>query len=1176
MTKLHQNSLRGLAVSASVLALVSAAPAWAQAADEIECPVGQEEVRGECVIQSDSPDGVSNTNPTAQDVVDVTDTGALGGQTPGAIVVTGSRIKRDTYSSISPLQVLTSDTENEAGLFDPSQILQRSESASGQQIDATFQGFVLDNGPGSQTLNLRGLGADRTLLLLNGRRLAPSGVEGAPSSPSINLLPGSLVDRYDLLLDGASSIYGSDAVAGVGNVILRKDFDGLELFARGEVNPMGAGEDYTVSAAYGLNFDRGFVGLGAEFDRRDTIRLRDRDFFAGCDTEYEITDGGEIRTINVRNDALIRSETGGAIGTRPDPCKQFVGAAAMIVPGLYDSVLFFQGPNSPFGVPGGNTGIPNFSVRSDAFGDYIDANGDGIVDVDYADYNVAGRNPGQTFQSGQDLYNVMAYGEYTFPGAGNITPFFEANFSRAEIKSDNNGAGNIAVYAPANNQFNPCNFTSNPNGVDCAARDNQFLGIVGAPFALPTGRNLPARSFFSIRGDRDNVEVTQEQYRGVLGVKGDLSFIAPSWTFEVAGIYSRSEGRSVRFGVREDKLAFALGVDPTADFNGDGVFDRDGDGIADDYSGTISNPPTTGGACNAAGLRNPGAAAPDLLQGCVPVNIFAASVYGLPFGDFASQAERDYVFSPKIFDTVYEQKVISAFITGDLFTLPAGPVGAVFGVEYRHDKIDSQPDFVTANGLFVQFASDAGTTGDKATKEAFAEIDIPLEANRRLVRELNLNLSGRVTDDEFYGTNYTYAIKGGWRPFDPLLLKFSYGTSFRAPNLRENFLGGQTGFAQIVDPCAVPPEAYDALGSGYNAANDSREATTLENCRREGRDPTQVGISPQGTNSTQLASPEVLTGGSLDIDPETSRSITAGFAFEETFGDGFDVALGLNYYDIKLKDSIIEPSSQFIVNDCFTRQDGTRSPFCDRIGFDTDAGNTRLLISNIDSGFINLNEESVRGLDINANFGKDVSVFGKLIDFGVNLRANHLIERSSLFIGDNGEPSVNEDAGEFSFPKWTGRSTFTADIDKFRFTYSIRYTGPVEQQADGIDPLADAFGYGPDGEVVDTNGDGQPDFFGNTCLGGGSRDANGNPDGIVPGDGVYCRDVGFADEQFLHSASIRYRTDRWTLLVGVDNLFNTAPPLVDGNEVFSIANSALGSGYDYDGREFFASVEFEF
>jgi iron complex outermembrane recepter protein len=145
----------------------------------------------------------------------------------GGIVVTGSRLKQNTYSSISPLQVIKNEDAEDAGQFDAASILQKSEAASGQQIDATFNGFVLDNGPGSQTLNLRGLGADRTLILINGRRMAPAGVEGAPTNPSINLIPSSLVDRYDLLLDGASSIYGSDAIAGVVNVQLRKNFSVL-------------------------------------------------------------------------------------------------------------------------------------------------------------------------------------------------------------------------------------------------------------------------------------------------------------------------------------------------------------------------------------------------------------------------------------------------------------------------------------------------------------------------------------------------------------------------------------------------------------------------------------------------------------------------------------------------------------------------------------------------------------------------------------------------------------------------------------------------------------------------------------------------------------------------------------------------------------------------------------
>ena len=1142
MKKFQENALKGLACSVSAMALVISAPVMAQDAD---------------------PEG----NDEDEEQVDTTDDG--GTSQDADIVVTGSRIKRDTYSSVSPLQVLTTEASQEAGLFDPSQILQRSESASGQQIDATFQGFVLDNGPGSQTLNLRGLGAGRTLLLVNGRRLAPAGVEGAPSNPSINLLPGSLIERYDLLLDGASSVYGSDAVAGVGNIVLRKDFDGLELFARGEINPAGAGEDYTISASYGINLDRGFIGIGAEYDYRDAVTLGDRDFFSGCDTHYEVDQNGNILTSDIASDAILREQTGGAIGLIPDDCKRFVGTGAILVPGTRGFSFFFQGPNGP-GVPGGNTPIPNFSDTQDAFGNVLDADGNGIRDVDFRDYNISGLNPGQTFLSEQKLINVMAYGEYTLAGDANITPYFEANYSRAEIFSNNTGVPNIAIFAPADNPFNPCNFTTNPNGVDCADADNVLNGLVpGSPFfgfALPTGNNLAARAFFTIEGDRNNVDVTQEQYRGVLGVKGDLPFLSPSWTFDASFVYSRSEGSSVRRGVREDRMALALGYDPT-------ITDSTGDGIPDGFNGASSATPTlAGGPCDASSLalaQQPNLTAAqqaylaDLTTGCVPVNIFAESVInGRPFGNFASQAERDYVFGEKLFDTTYEQIVANAFITGNLFDLPAGPVGAVFGFEWRKDKIDSQPDFVTANGLLIQQNSDQGAQGDKWIREAFGEIDIPLEAGKPWVEELNVNLAGRVTDEEFYGTNFTYSLAAGWRPIAPLQFKFTYGTSFRAPNLRENFLAGQTGFLTLFDPCAVPDNAFNSLAGGYDASLDQRDPTILAACIREGRDPTQVGIDALGTNTDQTNGVEITTGGSLDINPETSRSMTAGFAFEETFGDGYDVSLGFNYYDIKIEGAIAEPSSQFIINDCYTRQDGSRSPFCDRIAIDP-AGNDRLLITDVNSGFINLNQESVRGMDINATFGKEVNLFGRNVDLGLNIRANHLIERSSLFIDDNGNPSFDEDAGEFSLPKWTGRATFTADIDNVRFTWQTRYTGAVEQDPDGIDPLSDAFGNGPDGNPTG--------FIGDTCTGGGSAN------GAVAGDGVFCRDVGFADEQFLHTASIRYRmADRFTVIVGVDNIFDTAPPKVDGNEVFSIANTAIGAGYDYDGREFFASVNVEF
>lgn len=1123
MKKFHSNSMKALAFSASAIAFVMAGPVSAQD----EGGDGQEEDDEQVDVSQDGQDSSSGDD--------------------GGITVTGSRIKRDTYTSISPLQVINTEQSREVGLFDPSQILQRSESASGQQIDATFNGFVLDNGPGSATINLRGLGADRTLLLLNGRRLAPAGVEGAPTNPSINLLPGSLIDRYEIVTDGASSVYGSDAVAGVVNVILQKDFDGLELFGRGEINPQGAGEDFTVSASWGTNTDRAFIGVGVEYDYRDAIRLRDRDFFEGCTTNYELTNTGEIRTLGIAVDARSLRDSNGAIGVVPDDCRQFVGTGALVIRNSFAGAIFRQ--------PGaGNYGLPGFSETRNAFGNVVDSDGDGVRDVDFSFNNLDGRNPDQVFLSEQKLLNAMAYGEYVFPGEANLTAFFEANYSRAEVGADFTGNSQLSPAAPANNQFNPCNPIA-ANGVSCGATDDAFNGLppgfTDGFFGVAPGSAREVRSFFSIRGDRDNFEVVQEQYRGVLGVKGDLPFISPSWTFELSGTFTRSEGRSSRVGVRSDRLALALGYDPTVD---GGVELR-----------AFGNTPLPGGACDTANLSNPANAQPDLTAGCVPVNIFADSVFGVPFGSFETAAETEYLLDSRDFDTTYEQLLLSAFATGDLFDLQGGPVSAVVGVEWREDSINSLPDAVASEGLLFGFFSDQGAVGSKHLLEAFGELSLPLVAAKPWVEELFVDVAGRVTEEEFYGTNFTYSIKGGWRPVQPLLFRFTYGTSFRAPNLRENFLLGQTGFLFRTDPCAVPDDAFQPLNGGYQAGLDERDPAILANCIREGRDPTRVGVAPNGGDTDQSQSVEIRSGGSLDIDPETSRSVTAGFSYEETVGDGLDVALGFTYFDIKLKDSIVEPNSQFIINDCFLRTDGTRSPFCDRITYDTDAANTRLLVSELDSGFINLNSESVRGMDFNVNLGHEFQAFGSIVDLGLNVRANHLIERSTTFIDELGNASFDEDVGEFGFPKWTGTATFTADIDDFRFTWQTRYQGRVEQQTEDIDPLSDAFGNGPDGAATG--------FFGDTCTGGGSANA------VVAGDGVFCRDIGFAEEQFFHAASIRWDTPSYTLTLGVDNIFNTAPPLVDPNEfpgVAIIANNPIGNGYDYDGREFFGAVTVRF
>ena len=1147
-----------LAAGASAVALTAGA-AWAQ--DDDNRPSGVVANDDVELIEEDDEDEVS---------------------TDDEIVVTGSRIKRSTFNSISPLQVITAEDSLDVGLIDPATILQQSEAAAGQQIDSSFQGFVLDNGPGSETLNLRGLGASRTLILINGRRMAPAGVEGAPTQPSINLLPGSLVERYDLLLDGASSIYGSDAVAGVGNVVLKKDFDGLELFASGDYAQAGAGNDYTLSAAWGANNDRGFFGVGVEYRYVDEVKYRDRDFLSGCNTHYEITEDGDIRTADA-SFYVTEENTNGLVSLPSSPCKSQGIAGRFIERGspAFGSTYLATG-NTAVSYPGlGYSESTTFSVP-------VDADGDGFQDVYFPFFSINGNDTEQSLLAEQKQWSLMSYGEYTFEGEMNVTPFFEALYFNRDVASDS-GAAQLFPYTRADSPFNPCNPAA-PGGVDCGLAEDALLtnpnylaafqayyanprfnesgGLIGGDdncFGVPLAFCTPAtfgllngpvgaiqtQPVVSVAGDRDNVDVTLEQLRGTAGVRADLPFLnvgtLSDWSAEASLTYSRGEGTSSRRGIRDDRLALALGYDPTIDDDNNGITDD----VATNDPGTLVE--LAGGACDTSSVANPNLLTPEVTNGCVPVNLFAPSLFVGVQGDFATQAERDYLFDSRDFDTVYEQTLFNAYVAGTVAELPAGALAASLGVEYRVDSIDSQPDDIAANGLFFGFFSDLGAEGEKWTREAFGEVEVPLLGGKPLAREVTVNASARWTEDEFYGSAWTYSVKGGWRPVDSLLLKASYGTSFRAPNLRENFIRGQSGFTTVFDPCAVPDAAIIAQPGGGGILNpqlDTRNPNVIQRCIDEGRDPFAIGFDQVGGQSFQFSNIEISTGGTDDIGPETSESFTAGFAFEQPFFDSFDLNLNLNFYDIVIEDSIIEPSGQFLINQCFNPE-GLDSPFCDRLIFSDLSSPDRGLVTFINASFVNQAQETVSGLDYNARFAKDFELFDEPMTLRINLRANQLKERSEKFIGDDGSVQADRDEGQFGFAEWTGFMQSSLDVGDYQFTWASRYIGEVGPDVDAVNEFSDVFGSPNNG------------FFGDTC---------GGP---LVGD-VLCRDVDSADAYTIHSASVRYSGDTMVIRAGVQNVFDTAPPKIDTAQVFGISNTPIGAGYDLNGRQFFVSVSKDF
>lgn len=197
------------------------------------------------------------------------------------VTVTGSLIRRLEYDSISPVQVITADTSIDLGQVETAEFLQQSNVAAGStQINNQFSGFVIEGGSGVQTVSLRGLGPQRTLVLLNGRRPGPAGVRGQVGAFDLNVIPQSILQRVELLKDGASSTYGSDAVAGVVNLITRRDLDEPTISFTTRVPFDGGGESYSLSGSTGWAFDRGNATISAEFYESKPLTSGDRDYFS--------------------------------------------------------------------------------------------------------------------------------------------------------------------------------------------------------------------------------------------------------------------------------------------------------------------------------------------------------------------------------------------------------------------------------------------------------------------------------------------------------------------------------------------------------------------------------------------------------------------------------------------------------------------------------------------------------------------------------------------------------------------------------------------------------------------------------------------------------------------------------------------------------------------------------
>lgn len=657
-----------------------------------------------------------------------------------AMTVTGSRIARDTFNSVSPVQVINRDETTVAGFNSTAAVLQGNAVTGGsEQINNAFGGYVTDGGPGANTLSLRGLGPTRTLMLLNGRRVAPAGSRGAVGSADLNVLPNIMVDRIEVLKDGASSIYGSDAVAGVVNIVTRDRFDGAEVEFQHNATEHGGGEETRWGAMVGTVRDNWRLSGSFEVYRREEIQMGQRGWASDCPVPLYGRDpatgryGAEDYIDPITGEPKCWGLDAGGVTINTLGTAYFLGRPGLGNLGYYGTYEPGMLDQLPPGFDYFNRWRPNAAVTDGDLPGYegVDINGRTTFDERMKRESLISPTTNVTgfLQGGIDL-NSMGSAEAYFELLAHQRKSRQTGYLQHTVDY---GVGSPLLgelsWLPA---FAAAPADGSTNGVNLAAR--AFTG-------------------WGLYNNWQQVDFT----RATAGLRGDLG---TSWNYDGYVSYARSDADYFTENRLTNRVARSFDVIP------------DGAG---------------GFLCR------------DTTDGCVAAPVLSGDVVAgnLP------QAYRDYIMQVTHGNTEYTESTVNFGVNGPLFDMPrGGTVAAAFGVEYRRSEIDDTPDPNSISGNLYGFTSSTPTRGKDAVKEAYAEIELPVLSGLTGVQELTFNMSGRYTDYDSYGSDRTWKLGMLYTPVSWLSLRASRGTSFRAPALFEQFLGATSGFtASSGDPC---------------------------------------------------------------------------------------------------------------------------------------------------------------------------------------------------------------------------------------------------------------------------------------------------------------------------------------------------------------------------------------
>ncbi len=710
------------------------------------------------------------------------------------VVVTGSRITRFEGDYVAPVLSLGADRIQQSGNVN----LEDFVSEVGALVGSSGSYDTQREGGGAQAgvnaLNMRNLGNNRTLTLVNGRRHVSAIATGEPLV-HINTIPIALIERVDVLTGGASAVYGADAVSGAVNFVLKDDFEGFAVRTQGGMSDEGDAEDFFASFTFGTNFaeDRGNVTASYEYRNQERLETQDRDFGI-TERQYLQNNPAEYRQTddpNVPDRILTPPGARTFTYTAPDGRYDILGFDPATGEELtYPSPIALNAEGTPF-----DTGIP-ISGFAQLYGDGTPTAyfSDSLIpELETHSFNVIGR------------YDLNDY----------ATAFGKFKFVRSDAVNPRSSSYTTVLELSLDNPFIPDAF-------------NDVLATIQDPSI-----NL-ARDDLEMRSLNDN---NRDTTRIVVGLGGDLT----DWlSYEASANYGIAEVTARLTNQRlEDRYFASLDavIDPAT---GQPACRSNLDPSAVPPNDSVVSPWNPGVWGDPANMTfTPGAG-----SGCVPFNPFVdGTQYYFAPGKInpadpngAAQAFITNAGVPLVNDGEAEQIVYNAFVAGDStgigFELPGGAIDFVLGGEYREEKVKDTPDPLRSNpnGLTpLDFVRPSSSSYD--VSELFTEVSAPVFQDLGpLLQGLRLDGAYRYSDWSTIGQTTAYSFGVNWTLNDSVIIRGSLGESVRAPNLVELFEPDNQASFRPEDPC--------------EAANlPSQTANTIANCTAE---LVALGIDPNG------------------------------------------------------------------------------------------------------------------------------------------------------------------------------------------------------------------------------------------------------------------------------------------------------------------------------------------